>query len=196
MPGKLARLIAITAIVGGLAGCQATNTVSQDTQGHFGQTEYTNSPTAHFYSQGHRETVGDVQGESLDGEPISLADYRGKVVMVNFWSSNCAPCEQEAPWLQTLFEQERSKGVQLVGIDERDNRAAALTFQRAHGITYPSIFDQTDAFILDFPGAVPQTTPFTIVLDRQGGIAAKATDAVDYTHLKNMLEFALQDKTT
>jgi hypothetical protein len=84
--------------------------------------------------------------------------------------------------------------VQFVGIDERDNRAAGENFERAHKLPYPSIFDANDAFVLDFPGAVPATTPFTVVINRQGQIVAKATDGLDYTHLKEMVEYGLGEK--
>jgi peroxiredoxin len=194
MPGKVACLIAAAAAVAGLAGCNAKSVVSTDTSGNTYQ--WQSDPNIHLFPAADRQRVGTVRGESLEGKPLALADYRGKVVVVNYWSSNCAPCDQEADWLRVLSNRERSAGVQFVGIDERDNRAAALNFQRAHRLPYPSIFDQSDAFVLDFPGAVPATTPFTVVIDRQGGIAAKATNSVDYTHLQKMIDFALQGTTT
>ena len=80
--------------------------------------------------------------------------------------------------------------------DERDNLDDALNFEAAHHITYPSIYDRSDAFVLDFPDAAPPTTPFTVVLDRNGGIAAKAVGAIDYTHLQQMIDYALTGSGT
>jgi peroxiredoxin len=197
MPGKLTRLIALAAIVGGIAGCNSKNVVSTDTntKNDSGFTfQSTGESDIHTFPAGHRQTVGNVQGETLQGQPISLSQYRGKVVVVSFWASNCAPCDQEARWLRALANATTTDGVQFVGIDERDNRAAGMNFEQSHQLPYPSIFDANDAFVLDFPGAVPATTPFTVVLDRQGQIAAKATDGLDYTNLKEMVEYALGSK--
>jgi thiol-disulfide isomerase/thioredoxin len=135
--------------------------------------------------------VGDVNGETLQGTPINLASYRGKIVVVNYWSSTCVPCQAEAQAFEELSKQYAAKGVRFVGIDERDNRDEAVAFERGNRVTYPSIYDRTDAFVLAFPGAAPSTTPFTIVLDRQGGIAAKASDSLDYTHLELLLKRVL-----
>jgi thiol-disulfide isomerase/thioredoxin len=129
----------------------------------------------------------------LQGTPINLASYRGNVVVVNFWSSTCAPCSAEARYFESLSKTDASKGVRFVGIDERDNRDAGLAFERGHNVTYPSIFDPTDAYVLAFPGAVPSTTPFTIVLDRHGGIAASASDSLDYTHLETLVHQVLTE---
>jgi thiol-disulfide isomerase/thioredoxin len=192
MPGKTRRLVAVAAasvVVGGAAGCAGTSAVDQSVNGGgFQQGDYSS-----HYSPGHRRTVGDVSGETLQGDRISLSSYRGKVVVVNFWASNCAPCALEAPWLEDLSKTYASKGVRFVGIDERDNRAAALAFERNHHVTYPSIFDSSDAFVLDFPGSAPSTTPFTIVIDRAGGIAAKTSVIEDYTHLRALVDSVLAD---
>ena len=130
----------------------------------------------------------------MQGTPLNLSSYRGKVVVVNYWSSTCAPCAVEAPAFEELSKQFAAKGVQFVGINERDNRSAALAFEAGNHITYPSIYDRTDAYVLAFPGAAPSTTPFTIVLDRNGGIAAKASDSLDYTHLRSLLNQVLHEQ--
>jgi len=72
---------------------------------------------------------------------ISLAQYRGHVVVLNFWASWCHPCRQEAPALERLWNQFRGRGVQFLGIDHRDGRGDALAFRGEYGITYPSGYD-------------------------------------------------------
>jgi thiol-disulfide isomerase/thioredoxin len=194
MPGKIRLLIVAVTVMGGLAGCSGKGAVDQSVD-HSQQGVLPGDDPAIYISPGDRKTVGDVHGETLQGQPISLASYRGKVVVVNYWSSTCVPCDAEARYFQTMSKSVASKGVQFVGIDERDNRDAALNFERAHHVTYPSIFDETDAFVLSFPDAAPSTTPFTVVLDRNGGIAAKAAGAIDYTHLQQMIDYALKGKS-
>src|SRR5437867_6698314 len=68
---------------------------------------------------------------SLSGRgSISLAEYGGDVIVLNFWASWCHPCREEAPMLEQLWKQYRGRSVQFVGIDHRDGRADALAFQR------------------------------------------------------------------
>jgi thiol-disulfide isomerase/thioredoxin len=183
MPRKVRRLIAVAAVLVGVAGCSGTGNdpTRVDNGGYsFGQ------GTGAFFPVGHRQLAGDRSGTTLQGAPIKLSDYRGKYVVVNFWSVGCGPCHTEAPAFAALAKSD-AKRVQFVGIDERDNLSAALSYEHEYNITYPSIFDRTDAFTLNFPGAVPSTTPFTIVLDPQGRIAAKQSDALDLTHLKELV---------
>jgi cytochrome c biogenesis protein CcmG, thiol:disulfide interchange protein DsbE len=71
---------------------------------------------------------------------ISLSDYQGKPLIVNFWASWCGPCQKETPLLAKFY---RSQGgrVLIVGIDENDTAASALRFARAKGVAYPLAFD-------------------------------------------------------
>jgi thiol-disulfide isomerase/thioredoxin len=185
MPRKVRSLLAAVAVIVGIAGCAGTNSNGNSVAGSLGF-QY-GGGGAYIYKTGHRQQVGDLTGTTLQGKPLSLASFRGKYVVVNFWSYNCGPCHSEEQGFEALATETASKGVQFVGIDERDNRDAALSFERQYHVTYPSLYDRNDEFTLDFPGATPSTTPFTIILDPQGGIAAKAPDSMDYTHLKELL---------
>jgi thiol-disulfide isomerase/thioredoxin len=191
MQAKLRRLIAAGAVVVGLGGCAGTgNDPTSVMNGGF-----QSGSGVSYYAPTDRSTVGDVSGETLQGTSLSLASYRGKIVVVNYWSSTCVPCQAEAQAFEALSKRYASKGVQFVGIDERDNRDEAVAFQRGNHVTYPSIYDRTDAFVLAFPGAAPSSTPFTIVLDRQGGIAAKSSSPLDFTHLRLLLNRVIGEST-
>lgn len=76
------------------------------------------------------------------GQQISLSQYKGKPVVVNFWASWCAPCQQETPLLAKWYKQQHGQVV-LLGLDENDSQASALKFAAAKGITYPVGFDPT-----------------------------------------------------
>jgi cytochrome c biogenesis protein CcmG/thiol:disulfide interchange protein DsbE len=74
------------------------------------------------------------------GQQVSLSQYAGKPVIVNFWASWCEPCQQETPLLASWYKQEHGH-VTLLGLDENDTTANALKFARAKGVSYPIGFD-------------------------------------------------------
>lgn len=80
----------------------------------------------------------------LDGEPIRLADMRGKVVLVNFWGTWCEPCKEETPALQQAYQELRDAGLVIVGVNLRRQEAsdeAVRAFVRQYGVTYPIALD-------------------------------------------------------
>lgn len=97
---------------------------------------------------------------------------RGTVVVINVWGSWCAPCRKEAPELARLATETEPLGVRFLGIDIRDNKSAAVAFERNYGITYPSVFDPDSRTMLGFKTLTPRAVPTTYVLDRGGRVAA------------------------
>jgi thiol-disulfide isomerase/thioredoxin len=142
--------------------------------------------------QGDRQPPNELKGETLDGSRLDVADLRGKVVVINIWGSWCPPCRAEAPSFRKVAKETRARGVEFVGINTRDNeRGPAIAFEKDYGIEYPSFYDPHGKLILNgFPkGSLnPQTIPSTIVLDRDGKIAARALKALDEEELRDMIE--------
>jgi cytochrome c biogenesis protein CcmG, thiol:disulfide interchange protein DsbE len=96
---------------------------------------------------------------------VRLADLRGSVVVVNFWASWCAPCQDEAPLLAQISAAERPNGVRFVGVDARDVEDDARAFVRRYGLNYPHGRDH-GADVADRWGVTGY--PETFVLDRAG----------------------------
>ncbi|MDQ7849833.1 MAG: TlpA disulfide reductase family protein [Armatimonadota bacterium] len=80
---------------------------------------------------------------SLRGGQLRLSDFRGKVVLLNFFASWCAPCAAEAPDLRTVYERYRNRGVVFVGVAVLDEVDAARAFLQRHGLPYPAVFDRS-----------------------------------------------------
>ena len=128
-----------------------------------------------FYDGADRKSIGDLSGDSLleEGKRIALADFSGEVVVLNVWGSWCGPCRVEAPEFQKLHDQTRDSGVQVLGIDVRDEqRTAAQDFVRDRNLTYPSIYDPPARTLLSLKGYPRSVVPSTIVLDRAHRVAA------------------------
>ncbi|HEX3872664.1 MAG TPA: TlpA disulfide reductase family protein [Solirubrobacteraceae bacterium] len=100
----------------------------------------------------------------------SLANYRGKVVVLNFWASWCDPCAAESPLLETAERQLAATGQGTVlGVTYKDFTSDSLAFIRTHGLTYPSLRDSTGALANAFG---TEALPETFVLDRDSRVVA------------------------
>jgi cytochrome c biogenesis protein CcmG, thiol:disulfide interchange protein DsbE len=99
---------------------------------------------------------------------VSLASFRGKTVVLNFFASWCAPCKREAPDLESFWRRYRHDGVVVLGVDSGDTRSSVRSFLSAHGVTYPVAFDPGQTLALG-PYALPGL-PVTYVINPAGRI--------------------------
>lgn len=174
-----------------LAGC--TNST-----GGAGDTGYVGQPVTGItnYAPAQRVTAPTLSGTTLDGKQLSLSDYHGKVVVVNLWGSWCTPCRREAPALEETFTNYQSKGVQFLGINTRDDNAAAQAFVNADSITYPSLQDPEETLLLQLKTVVPPTDiPSTIIVDASGKLAARIIGEVTGPQLAQSLDTVLGEKS-
>ncbi len=134
-----------------------------------------------------------LHGATVQGGEMTAADLAGKVAVVNFWATWCAPCEQEQPALQRTWEAYRGRGVAFVGVNARDDAAAASAWIRRFGVTYPSIEDQAGSWADDF-GFVG--LPDTYVVDPSGTIRYQITGMTTQDQLSGVLDELLASPGT
>jgi peroxiredoxin len=121
-----------------------------------------------------RQQAVDFTGTTAEGGSVSQADYSGEVVVLNFWYASCAPCRVEAPELAKLSEKYDGEGASFLGVNVRDQAPQAISFEETYGIDYPSVIDTDGALQLAFSGDVsPNAVPTTLVIDKQGRVAAR-----------------------
>ncbi len=126
---------------------------------------------------GEREPAPSITLPRLSGGGSeSLSDYRGEVVILNYWASWCDPCRDEAPLLQRWHRRIAPRGGTVLGVDALDVTSDARSFTREYGLTYPMLRDRDGRMQSRF-GVVGY--PETIVLDRRGRIAALRRGPVD-----------------
>jgi thiol-disulfide isomerase/thioredoxin len=122
-----------------------------------------------------RSPAPAISGDLLGGGSYDLATKLGKVVVVNFWGSWCAPCRAEADDLEAVHKDRPE--VEFLGINVRDERDKAIAFAEGRS-SYPSIFDPPGRQALKFSDVPPNVIPATIIIDQQGKIAIVIRKAV------------------
>ncbi|MGW8437923.1 TlpA family protein disulfide reductase [Nocardiopsis sp. NPDC055879] len=141
------------------------------------------------FAPDERMPAPEVSGETLDGDPVSLDDYLGDVLVLNIWASWCAPCRTEIPVLKEVYAEHQEEGLEFLGVDIKDDRTAAQAFVRNLEIPYPSIYDQPGEVPMAFRDTVPpRAIPSTIVIDHEGRIAARVIGEITYNQLTELVE--------
>jgi|SRR6516225_3761398 cytochrome c biogenesis protein CcmG/thiol:disulfide interchange protein DsbE len=137
--------------------------------------------TLPHYRQGESSIAGKTAEEIpltlLDGKSSKLTDYRGKVVVLNFWATWCPPCVEETPGLIQLQRRIASRNGVVLGVSVDEDEAAYRKFLQDHGINYPTSRDPSKKSALDY-GTVMY--PETYIIDRQGKIARKIIGPQDW----------------
>lgn len=114
-------------------------------------------------------TAPDFVLKDLNGKPVSLSDYRGKVVVLEFWATWCPPCSSAVPDLIDLYVKYKNRGGVLLAVSVDEDVFALKSFVKAYGIIYPVLFD--DKNIDDMYGI--HNIPTTLIIDREGRLVKK-----------------------
>lgn len=146
---------------------------------------------------GDRSGPVEISGTDFSGAAVDLADWRGDVVVLNTWYAACPPCREEAPDLVALANDYADQGVRVLGINGVDDAGAAESFQRTFDVPYPSIDDRDKRAVAALQGIVPiQATPTTVVLDRDGKVAARIVGLAEGSTLRALVDDALAEPGT
>ncbi|HZK05021.1 MAG TPA: TlpA disulfide reductase family protein [Actinomycetaceae bacterium] len=186
---RIAALMTGAALAAGLAGCasigrpeSAPGAGYQAGDGSFAT-----------WDRDERGAPVEVVGESYEGEGIDVADWRGDVVVMNFWYAACPPCRVEAPELVAIAEDYPE--IHMLGVNPRDDAGAAQAFERTFSIPYPSLWDLDATAVAAMQGLVPlQAMPTTIVLDREGRVASRILGQADPGILRGLIDDALAEE--
>jgi thiol-disulfide isomerase/thioredoxin len=181
--------VLLLGVVGILTGC------SGGSSGVAGQNYISGDGTVSTLAVGDRRDPVKLAGTELDGGSLDVADFRGQVVVVNVWASWCPPCIAEAKDLEEVHRATEGDGVQFVGINTDTDLAAARAHEKRFGVTYPSIDSDGGRLLLALRGTLqPSAKPSTLVLDRNGRVAARVLGKVDASTLTGLITDALREK--
>jgi cytochrome c biogenesis protein CcmG/thiol:disulfide interchange protein DsbE len=118
-------------------------------------------------------------------QTLHLASIKGKPIMINVWSSSCAPCADEARLLQTEWQRVQSKGIVFIGIDFLDSQSSGLDFLHTYGVTYQNVID-TDGSVAVSYGV--SGTPESVFINSQGVIIRKVVHELTEQELRSDLQ--------
>ena len=105
--------------------------------------------------------------KSAAGANLRLSEYRGDVVMINFWATWCGPCRQEMPLLDDLYNRYQRVGFNLLGVNIDDDSGRAMQMVEELGVTFPVLFDEQKAVSKLYQ---VEAMPVTILVDRHGTV--------------------------
>jgi peroxiredoxin len=142
-------------------------------------------------SETQRKQAPNFSLKDANGNPVNLADYRGKVVLVNFWATWCGPCEAEIPWFIEFEQKYKDRGFAVLGISmDDDGWKAVRPYIASHKINYPIVIGSE---VVSQQFGDIDSLPTSFVLDRQGRIATNHVGLVDKRDYQNEIVALLQD---
>jgi peroxiredoxin len=113
------------------------------------------------------QTAPDFALKSSTGENLRLSEFRGDVVMVNFWATWCGPCRQEMPLLDELYNRYQRVGFNLLGVNIDDDSRRAMAMVEELGVNFPVLFDARKE-VSELYNV--EAMPVTVIIDRQGTV--------------------------
>jgi peroxiredoxin len=148
-------------------------------------------PTGDLKSQGQRKPAPNFSLKDSDGNAVNLADYRGKVVLVNFWATWCGPCEAEIPWFIEFEKKYKDQGFAVLGVSmDDDGWKSVRPYIASHKINY-RVMIGSEVVSAQF-GEI-ESLPTSFVLDRAGRIASNHIGLVDKVDYQNEIVKLLED---
>jgi peroxiredoxin len=113
------------------------------------------------------QAAPDFALKSSTGENLRLSEFRGDVVLINFWATWCGPCRQEMPLLDELYRRYERVGFSLLGVNIDDDSRKAMTMISDLGVNFPVLFDSTKAVSKLYQ---VDAMPVTVIVDRDGTV--------------------------
>jgi cytochrome c biogenesis protein CcmG, thiol:disulfide interchange protein DsbE len=195
---------AIAALFVAIVGCSPSTGKGNGTTptAGTGEGEGAGAPTSDTAEPGTAKTKSpapDFSLPSLDGGRVKLSDYKGKVVIIDFWSTTCGPCLEEMPELVKIYNAKKAEGLEVlaIAVDPPETQANIPAKVKQTGMNFPILLDE-ETEVMDRYNPKGEM-PFTAVIDRSGSIVLKRSsyqpgDKASMDALMNAIDTALADK--
>lgn len=141
----------------------------------------------------NKSAAPDVTFTTIDGKKIAMADLKGKVVLVNFWATDCPGCVKEMPALVNTYNQYSKKGFEIIAVAmPYDPPAQVLNYTKQKALPFPVMHDGLSEVTEKFGGI--NLTPTTYIFDKQGHLLRRTIGNIDFTDLNLILNKELNNK--
>lgn len=138
----------------------------------------------------YRNTAPDVTFTTIEGKKISMMDLKGKVVLVNFWATDCLACVTEMPALVSMYQQYQQKGFEIIAVAmPYDPPAQVLNYVTQKKLPFPVMHDGLSEVTKKFGNV--DLTPTTFIFDKQGKLLQRTIGALDFVKLNQLLSAKL-----
>jgi len=192
MSMRMRSALVSAAVVLALSACTGgADAVDVNNGGQFRFVEAT--PTGELIGVEERGVAPAFGGTLLDGADFDSTTLDGDVAVINFWGSWCGPCRVESPEFQEVYDDVQDQGVSFLGVNVKDGDQQARAFVASKNITFPSIFDPRGEVTLAFSDFPPSAIPSTVLLDRDGRVAAVYLGTVTQDSLRAVIDLLLAE---
>jgi len=125
----------------------------------------------------------------IDGKMRSLKEWRGKVIVLNFWATWCPPCREEIPVFIALQKKYGADSLQVIGVATSDNKTSVMLYRQSAGINYPILMGNDDTMDLAAKyGDRMNSLPYSVIINRSGSIAVRKLGAFTETELESLVK--------
>jgi peroxiredoxin len=146
----------------------------------------------YFAVRGVTRAAPDVVFVSLQGDKIPISALHGKVTLVNFWATDCAPCRKEMPELVRTYERYRSQGLEVVAVAMRHDRPDyVIDYTERNALPFKVALDPLGELARAFGGV--EATPTLVVIDKRGRILEQVEGIADFAALRRLIERKLAE---
>lgn len=139
-----------------------------------------------FFQLNNKAQAPAVSFTTLEGDTVKMADLKGKVVLVNFWATDCPGCVAEMPGLIQTYEAYKNKGFEVIAVSmPYDPPAQVVNFQKVKQLPFPIMHDGLSEMVTAFGGV--NLTPTTFVFDKQGKQLKRILGELDFATLNPLI---------
>lgn len=127
----------------------------------------------------------DFSLQDLDGNEISLSDFKGRSVVLNFWATYCPPCEKEMPYLNNIYEEYKGKGIEVLAVNAKEPRIIVSPFVEEKNLKFPVLLDRTGTIVDQYKIL---NLPVTFFIDENGTIIERSSGELTEKKIRNSVE--------